>query len=772
MGRRAQGCGGHVSDRRREENVQDDHADSTAREGLFDAQLSFNTPEVSPPELIAEIVKRDGRRVPFEQQKIAKAIGKAGELVDAGDADEAAGLAAGVSLFLSKSLNGDAVTAQQVQDAVERVLMEMGRGRVALAYARYRDRRARIRDMRAGNVRSILNELREAERDPPAENGETSSSLSVRTSDERLAAWDRERIVTALIRETRMAGGMARLIALEVEKQIELANVKTLTTALVRELVDAKLVEHGLESYRRKHMRLGVPLYDAEQIICVPNHGEHEGLHDPATTDVALAERVKKEFALAHLFSERVTDAHLSGDLHIHDLGRFDRLDSAAHSLAFVSRFGAYGSAQTFSSPPQDLHGFIGAWGQRNVALLNHTAGRVHWFAANHLLAPHCAEYSESECRRVANDVIMALLTRRGSATGSQPASSIELVWDTPEMLRETPSPLGTGPKRYGDFQREGQRLFHALLGSLLAAAPESTLNLPEVVITLTHSAMTSKSAVERIRNVAGDRTLRPHVTFRFLRHASEEHCSEPLWSAHDTVVHRVTLNLPRAALRAQTENKLYDELERMIELAVSSGMERAQLVDRFLSLRDLGPWSVLTHQHGGSPYCAPEQMTYAIGLTGLNECVQFITGHQLHESEEAQMLAERVLERIIESLRKHENELGLLFHLQAADQPAVAKRLANADLDLFGDPTAGIIKADPLTQEIGYTPGVAVAREADLTPMARATLEGHLHDFLGDPACTALPLADWDLSPEGASAFIQKVFYRTRVRRLRLTER
>ncbi len=756
-----------------DENVQDEHVDSASREGMFDAQLSFDTPQVASPQPIAEIVKRDGRRVPFEQQKIACAIGKAGELVDAGDADEAAGLAAGVGLFLSKSLNGNAVTAQQVQDAVERVLMEMGRGRVALAYARYRDRRARIRDLRAGNVRSILNELREAERPTPSEGSGTSSSLSIRTSDERLAAWDRERIVTALIRETRMAGGMARLIALEVEKQIESANVTTLTTTLVRELVDAKLVEHGLESYRRKHMRLGVPLYDAEQIICVPNHGEHEGLHDPSTTDVALAERVKKEFALAHLFSERVTDAHLSGDLHIHDLGRFDRFDSASHSLAFVSRFGAYGTAQTASTPPQDLHAFIGAWGQRNTALLNHTADRVHWFAANHLLAPHCSGFSEAECQRVANDVVMALLTRRGSATGNQPATSIELAWDAPVMIRETPTPLrGSGSKRYGHYQREAQRLFQALLGSFRAAAPETALNLPEIVIKLTQSAMTSKAAAAIIRDIAGDRVLRPHVTFRFVRDGSEERGSEPVWSAHDAVVHRVTVNLPRAALRAQTESMLYDELERMLELAVSSAMERAQLVDRLLSLRDLGPWSVMTHQDGGSPYCIPEQMTYAIGLIGLNECVQIVTGHQLHESEDAQLLAERMLERMNESLRDHENELGLLFQLQSASQPAVARRLANLDLDLFGDPTAGVIKADPLTQEIGYTPGVAVGRDADITPVGRVTLEGHLHDFLGDPACTALPLTDWDLSPEGASAFIQRVFYRTRIRRLRLSER
>jgi len=36
---------------------------------------------------------------------------------------------------------------------------------------------------------------------------------------------------------------------------------------LIRELVDAKLIERGMEKERRMHARLGFSLYDVEQLI-------------------------------------------------------------------------------------------------------------------------------------------------------------------------------------------------------------------------------------------------------------------------------------------------------------------------------------------------------------------------------------------------------------------------------------------------------------------------------------------------------------------------
>src|SRR4030042_5003701 len=102
--------------------------------------------------------------------------------------------------------------------------------------------------------------------------GETTDmALFVRTSDEAMLGWDRQRIVDALMRETYVDFETAKEIAWEVEDLIATSKIKSITTPLIRELVDTKLVERGLEQARKMHTRLGMPLYDVDQLILHPH---------------------------------------------------------------------------------------------------------------------------------------------------------------------------------------------------------------------------------------------------------------------------------------------------------------------------------------------------------------------------------------------------------------------------------------------------------------------------------------------------------------------
>ena len=99
----------------------------------------------------------------------------------------------------------------------------------------------------------------------------TELSLFVRTSDEELKKWDRSKIYDALMRETSISEDAAAIVAREVEKMISELDIDFITAPLIRELTNAKLVEYGLAKIRKQHTRLGVPLYDARQIIMMPN---------------------------------------------------------------------------------------------------------------------------------------------------------------------------------------------------------------------------------------------------------------------------------------------------------------------------------------------------------------------------------------------------------------------------------------------------------------------------------------------------------------------
>src|SRR5512139_4217277 len=78
----------------------------------------------------------------------------------------------------------------------------------------------------------------------------TEIALFVRTSDEAMLGWDRQRIVDALMRETYVDFDTAKGIAREVEDLIATSKIKSITAPLIRELVDTKLVERGLEQAR------------------------------------------------------------------------------------------------------------------------------------------------------------------------------------------------------------------------------------------------------------------------------------------------------------------------------------------------------------------------------------------------------------------------------------------------------------------------------------------------------------------------------------------
>ncbi len=123
-------------------------------------------------------------------------------------------------------------------------------------------------------------------------NETTDMALFVRTSAETLSDWNRQRIVEALQRETTIDPDTAERISREVEETIIASKISLVTAPLVRELVDAKLVENGLEEVRKMHTRLGVPLYDVDQLILHPNRENANVPHGPEATNLTLAERI------------------------------------------------------------------------------------------------------------------------------------------------------------------------------------------------------------------------------------------------------------------------------------------------------------------------------------------------------------------------------------------------------------------------------------------------------------------------------------------------
>ncbi|MBR2279859.1 MAG: anaerobic ribonucleoside triphosphate reductase [Ruminococcus sp.] len=96
--------------------------------------------------MITKIKKRDGRTADFDIDKITQAIYKAAQAIGGTDYETANELAKEVCDILEAQDNNEP-TVEQVQDTVEKVLIENGHARTAKEYILYRADRTRVRDM-------------------------------------------------------------------------------------------------------------------------------------------------------------------------------------------------------------------------------------------------------------------------------------------------------------------------------------------------------------------------------------------------------------------------------------------------------------------------------------------------------------------------------------------------------------------------------------------------------------------------------------------------
>jgi anaerobic ribonucleoside-triphosphate reductase len=406
--------------------------------------------------------KRSGKIVPFDRKKITTAIFKAAEEVGGRDREIAERLTDEVLLYLYSEKGHNLPQVEDIQDAIEKVLIERGHAKTAKAFILFRDKRSRVRR------KEINTDIAELEQKRAANVLDaTDLALFVRTSGDDMIAWDRERIIETLVREADVEVAAAEKISREVEDQIALSGTKVITAPLIRELVDAKLVEHGLEVARRKHTRLGVPLYDAERIILMPNKENANIPHNPEATNMTLAESVKKQYALLSVFSQDISDAHARGDIHLHDLGFFDRPYCSGQSIEYVKKFGlSLPNALSIAKPAKHPDILLAHMVKFSAALQGHFAGAIGWDAVNVFFSPFLEGLSDRDVHQLAEMLVFEYSQQSVARGGQAIFSDINIYWETPKHFADVMA-IGPGGKltgrTYKDYQTDAQRFAFAL---------------------------------------------------------------------------------------------------------------------------------------------------------------------------------------------------------------------------------------------------------------------------------------------------------------------
>lgn len=159
-------------------------------------------------------------------------------------------------------------------------------------------------------VLAATNELKEAAL-------QFSGKIYVRTSKHKIEEFDSNKIYQSLIREANVPRDLASKITAEAEARISKLENVHLTAPLIREFVNSILVEKGLDEYRNRLTRLGLPVKDVTDKIT--QIGLSEG--NISSLREAAADAVFTDYLLLTQVSSEILDMHLSGEISLMNTG-------------------------------------------------------------------------------------------------------------------------------------------------------------------------------------------------------------------------------------------------------------------------------------------------------------------------------------------------------------------------------------------------------------------------------------------------------------------
>ncbi|MEO0095387.1 MAG: anaerobic ribonucleoside-triphosphate reductase [candidate division WOR-3 bacterium] len=728
--------------------------------------------EIPKEKIFQYVIKRNGKVVPFDKSKIANAIFKAARAVGGENRKIAEALADEVVLFLYTIKGDKPPTVEEIQDAVEKVLIENGNARTAKAFILYRKQR------------EILRKKRLLEK-KPEERETTDYALFVRTSDDDFISWDRSKIVDALLNETNIDRDTAEKIARETEETILNSNVELLSSALIREIVNMKLIEHGLEHARLRHMRLGVPLYDAEKIILYANRENANIPHNPEATNMTLAETIKKQYMLSQVFTRDVADAHIRGDIHLHDLGFGDRPYCSGQSLEYVKKFGLnLPNALSIAKPAKHPDTLLAHMVKFSAALQGHFAGAIGWDAVNIFFAPFLIGMSDKEIHQVAQMMVFEYSQQSVARGGQAIFSDLNIYWEIPKHFRDVDA-IGPGGqctgKKYIDYQTEAQKFAWALFDIYLDGdGTGRPFFFPKPLVHITEDFFRTPGWQDFLSHIADVSSKRGNTYYVFDRGETakiSECCrlsfkleqsdiddARTPWKMRYTALQNVTLNLPRAAYFAKGNDELlFKKIDQLLDYAVKAHIQKKSFIEKLINLKDEGPLALLTMEQDGEPYLRLHRATFLIGLLGLNELVQYHTGKEMHENSESLKFGLKIIAYMYHKVKELSKQYNMRFVMEQTPAESAAHRMARLDLEHFPNEALSVVKGDVKTNSVYYTNSTYLNIGIAIDPIERVKVEGKFHDMIEAGALTHVWLGESQPPKESIANFVVKTFNNTR---------
>jgi anaerobic ribonucleoside-triphosphate reductase len=667
--------------------------------------------------MVTKIRKRDGREVPFNIEKIINAIFKATRAAGQEDYNTAMLLAEKVVKELHKDSDRTVPGVEDIQDIVERVLIEEGHAKTAKEYILYRAERTRVREMNT-RLMKIYEELtfkESKDNDLKRENanidGDTAMGTMLKYGSEGAKQFCEMYILKPEHAKAHKDGDI----------HIHDLDFLTLTTTCCQ--IDiVKLFKNGF-STGHGHLREPNDIHSYSALACIAiqsNQNDQHGGQSIPNFDYGMALGVAKTYTrlykqnlakslelltgiedtqnIVNNISQRIFDeTKLKPTLAPNE--KYLELEQN-YLLEFINDADIIRKAQDFTVNKTQLE------------IDRHTYQAMEAFIHN-------------------------LNTMHSRAGAQVPFSSINYGTDTsPEgrlviknILLATEAGLGNGE------------------------TPIFPVHIFKVKEGINYNSEDPNYDLFKLACKVSAKRLFPNFSFLDapfnLRYYKEGHPETEIayMGCRTRVIGNVydpsneiingrgnlsftSVNLPRIALKSNKDiNCFFDELDKKIDLVIDQLLERFEIqarkkVKNYPFLMGQGVWldsdkldwedevrEVLKHG------------TLTMGFIGLAECLKALTGKHHGESEEAQKLGLKIVERMRNRMDETSKKYKMNFTLIATPAEGLSGRFVKMDRDIFGS-------IEGITDREYYTNSFHIPVYYEISAFDKIRIEAPYHEL------------------------------------------
>ncbi len=222
-----------------------------------------------------------------------------------------------------------------------------------------------------------------------------------------------------------------------------------------------------------------------------------------------------------------------------------------------------------------------------------------------------------------------------------------------------------------------------------------------------------------------------------------------------------VTINLPQAAYKGKTLAGTLQHISGAMDIAMKAHLEKRAYTQTLLDtdgspLRSLGLPS-----DDGTPYVDLSKATYIIGLIGLNEVVQYLTGKELHESRDAYETGLQIVDHMYQKIGELRARYGLKITLEETPAESATQKLAKGDLARYPE-AKKVVKGD-LKKAPYYTNSIHLNPGAQVSILDRIELQSKFHEMIESGAIIHVYCGESQIPAESIAALVEKTYRNTR---------